>query len=92
MPTQTIMHIVVIASLLAGAGCLFVFVRGPLASMRVEPVQDQRALNGDRAITADDVAKVFEALAKLTESLAKAGPIISSLIGAIGFSRSLPCW
>jgi hypothetical protein len=82
MPTH---DIVVIASLLAGAACLLVFVLGALASIRAQAAQNQRALNGDRAITVDDIGKVIEALAKLTDSLAKAGPTISALIGAIGF-------
>lgn len=60
--------------------CLFVFLVLSKPSDKPKQPADLR-LDG----SLEDMAKLIEALAKLTDSLQKAGPMIASLVGAIFF-------
>lgn len=81
----TMQNLVVLAALFAGGACLVIFFRGAWAAIRIQAPPLPPGVGDTRALELGDLAKLFEAIAKLTDSLAKAGPTIASLVGAMGF-------
>jgi hypothetical protein len=78
-------NIVAIVSLIMSIICFLVFLlqtylfRRPAAAPAVVETLDAARRQGV------DPAKIAEAFAKLADSLAKAGPLVSSLVGAMFF-------
>ena len=79
-------------SLVAGGVCLALYVAEVVASLMVKPVQSAKDVASQAAIKARDVeadldalTKLINALSSLSDSLAKAGPALTSLIGAVLF-------
>ena len=83
---------VTICSLLAGAICLGLYVAEVVVSLRARPVEPARELTRNAAVKAaapavdiEMVTKLIDAMSGLTNALAKAGPALTSLIGAVLF-------
>ena len=85
--------LVTTASVAAGAVCFVMYVWATAVTILTKPaltrahVDQQAAFLAAKApsVSIDDVTKLMEALGKLTDSLAKAGPGLTSLMGAILF-------
>ena len=86
--------IVTIAALLAGSICFFLYVYTTVASVRARaaalkpgaatpPVAAAEFQN--HAVNVEEIGKLAEAIAKLTDSLSRASPSLTSLIGALIF-------
>jgi hypothetical protein len=86
MPTS-MLNVVSLVSCGLGIACVLLFVYLVLTT----PRRPLPAVEGDRADAVRphgaiaDSAKLIEAMAKLTDSLEKAGPMIGSLVGGIFF-------
>ena len=82
-------EIVAWVAIIAAVACFFVYFTEALAARkaRTHPVvttpPDQ--VPGVKAASVADYTKMIEAIAKLSDSLAKSGPALVSLIGAILF-------
>lgn len=86
--------VVAYAALVAGAICFVIYVLEALAALRAKPAASDaagavrlqtRGMAGPNPISVDELTKLVEAMSKLTDSLAKAGPSLTSLIGAVLF-------
>lgn len=82
------------AALGAGTICFLIYVLEAVAALRVKPAASEAAgavttqakgMAGPNPVSIDELTKLIEAMSKLTDSLAKAGPSLTSLIGAILF-------
>jgi hypothetical protein len=82
-------EIVAWVAIIAAVACFFVYFTEALAARkaRANPVvttpPDQ--VPGAKTATVADYTKLIEAIAKLSDSLAKSGPALISLIGAVLF-------
>jgi hypothetical protein len=85
--------LVTTACVVAGSACFFLYVFEAIVTIRAKPahakaeVGKQTALFAAKmsAVSIGDVTKLFDSGSKLADSLAKAGPAVTSLIGAILF-------
>jgi len=85
---MTMQDFVVGAALVAGLLCMIIFAWGAGAAILAIKTQAPALApdsGGQRALGVDELAKLFDAITKLTDSLAKAGPTISALVGGLGF-------
>jgi hypothetical protein len=85
---------VTFCSLFAGVVCFLLFAAngvmalfGKSATSAEQVVTQAKAMApaNAKAISVDDFTKLLDAMSKLTDSLAKAGPSLTALIGAILF-------
>lgn len=84
--------IVTYASLVAGTICFGLYVWEAVVAITTKPpapdvgtARQLKSLVADNAATVKDVSDLAGNLAKLTDSLSKAGPALTSLVGAILF-------
>jgi hypothetical protein len=81
------------ASVIAGITCFILYIvtaaldllKKPDSATQTATHQAVAHLVAKPEVSIDDVTKLAEALSKLTDSLSKAGPALTSLIGAIFF-------
>jgi len=80
------------AALLLGLICFGLYVWEAIAVIRAKPTTVPSAVDAkaqrlvaDPALSVDELSQLLEAASKLTDSLSKAGPALTSLIGAILF-------
>jgi hypothetical protein len=84
---------VTIAALTAGIVCFLLYIYATIAAVRARAAALQSgalARSDDtgmqpRTISVDDLSKLVEALGKLADSLSRASPALTSLIGALLF-------
>ena len=86
---MTMADIVTGIAIAAALGCLAIYFTEALAMRKARQsatlTDPQAAVPGAKAATLTDYTKLIEAIAKLSDSLAKTGPALTSLIGAILF-------
>jgi hypothetical protein len=82
---MSILNIVSIVSCGMAIVCLLLYVYQIVTLPRHPAAPAERADAVARHGAVEDMGKLFEALAKLTDSLVKAGPVIGSLVGAMFF-------
>jgi hypothetical protein len=89
---MTVQEWVAYAALAAGVICFLIYLAEALAALLVKPSAVNAAKDVSAQaktmgvpLTVDDFTKLLDAMSKLTDSLAKAGPALTSLIGAILF-------
>jgi hypothetical protein len=82
------------AGIIAGSVCFVLYVVQSIIVIRAKPAQTARGIVGAKVsllaadpagVSVDELTKLLQAAASLTDSLSKAGPALTSLIGAILF-------
>jgi hypothetical protein len=82
------------AGIAAGSVCFVLYVVQSILVMLAKPTQTAKGIVGAKVsllaadpagVSVDELTKLLQAAASLTDSLAKAGPALTSLIGAILF-------
>ena len=86
--------IVTWAGVVAGSVCFLLYIAQSIAAMIAGPTRAANSIVGAKvslvagdatSVSVDELTKLFQAAATLTDSLSKAGPALTSLIGAILF-------
>jgi hypothetical protein len=79
-------------ALIIGGICFLIYVIEVVVSLFSKPPEEAtemakagRSIIPNGTVTGADFAKILEAIAKIGDSLAKAGPALTSLIGAVLF-------
>jgi hypothetical protein len=84
---MTLFNVITLAALVMSIICFLVFLLLVFRSFRPPTVvvNSETLDSARRQGAAIDPAKIAEAFAKLADSLAKAGPLVSSLVGSMFF-------
>lgn len=79
-------------SLICGGICFALYVLASITALLARPAKEAATLSNQAkslaaapGVSVDELTKLIEAVAKLTDSLSKAGPTLTSLIGALVF-------
>lgn len=85
---------VTLASLIAGSICFLLYVAEAIVSLVAKrtilsdgqaPQAARAAVATPHSVSIDEISRLVDALGKLTDSLSRAGPPLTSLVGAILF-------